>query len=138
MHMRDLPPLTLPAAIALALTACSAPAPAPAQRACTMIGCEDGLTVVVEGTPRGAYRVEARAEGEPPRVRECTSPEACGQVFFAGFLPGEVTVEVTAVGGARSSRTVRPRVETVQPNGPDCPPTCRQGRVTVPWPSGAS
>jgi hypothetical protein len=122
-------------AVALLSTACSTPSPAPAQRACTMIGCEDGLAVEIDGTPQGAYRVEARAPGESPRVRECASPAACGQIFFAGFLPEEVTVVVTA-GDATSSRTVRPQVETVRPNGPDCPPTCRQARVTVPWPSG--
>ncbi len=100
---------------------------------CTKIGCESGLSVVVEGTPPAPYRVEARAAGESPRVRECPSPQECGQIFFADFLPAEVTVEVIA-GAERSSRTVRPQVETVQPNGPDCPPTCRQARVTVPWP----
>jgi len=113
------------------LAGCSAPAPP--QQACTMMGCEDGLSVVVEGTPVGAYRIEARAAGGETRVRECASPQQCGAVFFAGFLPEEVTVEV--IGGAqRSSRTVRPVVESVQPNGRDCPPTCRQARVTVPWP----
>lgn len=108
-------------------------APAPPQQMCTMMGCEDGLGVVVEGTPVGAYRIEARAAGGETQVRECASPQACGLVFFAGFLPEEVTVEVIA-GGERSSRTARPLVESVQPNGPDCPPTCRQARVTVPWP----
>jgi hypothetical protein len=126
--------------LALLLGACapaaSAPQPdpaAPAPRICTKIGCESGLAVVLEGTPQGSYRVEARAAGETARVRECASPQDCAQIFFADFLREEVTVEVIA-GGKRSSRTVRPEVETVEPNGPGCPPTCRQARVTVPWP----
>lgn len=125
--------------LALLLGACapaaSAPQadPAPAPRICTKIGCESGLAVVIEGTPQGSYRVEARAAGETARVHECASPEGCTQVFFADFLPAEVTVEVIA-GDQRSTRTLRPVVESVEPNGPGCPPTCRQARVTVPWP----
>ena len=127
--------MSSPVRVALLLTvlfAGCAPA-APAPRACTKIGCESGLFVEVAGTPQGAYRVEVRAAGETPRVRECPSPPECGQLFFPDFLPAEVTVEVIA-GGERSSRTVRPQVEVVQPNGPGCPPTCRQAHVTVPWP----
>ena len=141
--------LATAAAAALLLAACSRPAPqasapeaapgaAPGsapERACTMIGCDDGLNVLVEGTPQGAYRVEVRAEGHETQVVECPAPTECGRIFLAGFLPEEVTVELTA-GEARSSRTVKPEIETVQPNGPDCPPTCRQATIRVPWPDG--
>ena len=106
---------------------------APAPLTCTKIGCETGLFVEVAGRPQGPYRVEVRAAGETPRVRECPSPPECGQIFFPDFLPAEVTVEVIA-GGERSSGTVRPQIEVVQPNGPGCPPNCRQAHVTVPRP----
>jgi hypothetical protein len=123
---------TLAGALALVAAAAAGCAPAAsANRVCTMIGCESGLTVVLETAPQGPYRVEARAAGEEVRVRECLSERDCGRIFFADFLPEEVTLEVIA-GDARASHTVRPRVETVQPNGPECPPTCRQARVTVP------
>ena len=125
--------LFAPFAALLAACTPSAPAQTDVPRACTKMGCESGLSVLVEGTPQGAYRVEARATGEAPRVRDCPSPQQCGAIFFADFLPAEVTVEVIA-GAKRSARTVRPQVETLQPNGPGCPPTCRQARVTVPWP----
>jgi hypothetical protein len=117
------------AIVAAAAAGCSQPATA--NRVCTMIGCESGLTVIVEAAPQGPYRVEARAAGEEPRVRECQSEQDCRRIFFADFLPEEVILEVIA-GDARSSHTVRPQVVTVQPNGPECPPTCRQARVTVP------
>ena len=121
--------------LAVLLAGCSPVPPTPAPQICTKIGCESGLVVVVEGTPPAPYRVEARAAGESTRVRECPSAQECGQIFFADFLPAEVTVEVIA-GSERSTRTVRPQVETVQPNGPNCPPTCSQAHVTVPWSSG--
>lgn len=128
----DMPsPVRVALFLAVLLAGCAPAAPAP--RACTKIGCESGLAVEVEGTPQGSYRVEVRAAGETPRVRECPSPPECSQIFFADFLPAEVTVEVIA-GAERSSRTVRPQIEVVEPNGPGCPPTCRQARVTVPWP----
>ena len=140
--MPTIPGLARLATATLLLAACSQPAPQPAappaQRACTMIGCEDGLTVAVEGTPDSAYRLEIRAPGEEIRVQECPSPAECGQVFLVGFLPEEVTVELVTESGERSTRTVRPEIETVQPNGPDCPPTCRQARVTVPWPGNGN
>ena len=126
-------PALLVAVVPVLLAGCSRSAPP--ERACTLIGCEDGLAVVIEGAPQGPYRVEARAEGEAPRVQECPSTASCGRIFFADFLPAEVTVEVIA-GGSASSRTVRPAVETLEPNGPGCPPICRQARVIVPWPEG--
>ena len=131
--MRTLSFVTAAALAGTLLVACSRSAPA--GRVCTQIGCDSGLAVVVEGTPPGAFRVEARASGEAPRVEECRSARDCGRIFFTGFLPAEVTVEVIA-GEATSSRTVLPAYETLTPNGPDCPPTCRQARVTVPWPGG--
>lgn len=132
--------LALPAFAALLLASCAQPAPQPAPQpatppvqACTMIGCEDGLTVRAEGSPAGPYRIEIRAEGEETQVHECSSASECGEIFLIGFLPDEVTVEVVAEDGRRVSRTVRPEYEALQPNGPGCPPTCRQARVTVPW-----
>jgi hypothetical protein len=117
------------AIVAAATAGCSQSAPD--NRVCTLVGCESGLAVALERAPQAPYRVEARAAGEETRVRECPSAQDCGQIFFADFLPEEVTIEV--IGGAdRSSHTVRPNIETVQPNGPGCPPTCRQARVTVP------
>lgn len=130
MHMPS--PVRIAVLLAVLPAGCAPAAPAP--RICTKIGCESGLSIEVEGAPQDPYRVEARAAGETPRVRECPSPPECGRIFFPDFLPAEVTVEVIA-GGERSSRTVRPNVEVVQPNGPGCPPTCRQVRVTVPWPA---
>jgi hypothetical protein len=99
-----------------------------------MMGCRDGLSVEVEGVASGPYRVEVRAEGEEPQAQECPAGRECGPLFFPGFVPeGEITVEVSA-DGESSTRTVRPEVETLQPNGPGCPPTCLQARVSVPRP----
>ena len=119
--------LLAPLAVAL-LTEC-APMSPPA-RACTLIGCTDGLTVELTGTPAGAYRVELEVPGEAQRrVVRCDSPGACGPVFFE-VTPAVATVHVVTAAGTRSQE-VRPAYQVNQPNGPDCPPRCRQARVTV-------
>jgi hypothetical protein len=118
------------AALGLLVFACS-PAPQPVERACTRMGCEDGLAVELAGAPPPPFRVEVRAGGAP-QVRECPTREECAQLFFPGVAAEEVTVEVIAA-GARTTRTLRPEISSVQPNGAGCPPTCRQGRVRVAW-----
>lgn len=105
--------------------------PEPVQ-ACTLIGCESGLEVQLVGTPPEAYRVEASAPGQPtPRVVECTATNPCGpRVFLRDFTPESATIRLI-VGADTATRTVRPSYETVQPNGPGCPPTCRQASVQI-------
>ena len=96
-----------------------------------MIGCDDGLAVVLEAPPAGSYRVVASTDGEEDRVMECSPDAPCGErVFFADFQPESVTIRVIA-GADTLTRTVRPDWQDVQPNGPACPPTCRQATVTI-------
>lgn len=101
-------------------------------RVCTRIGCESGLEIQLDRTPAGAFRVEARAPGDAaPRVFECPAAGQCGgRVFFRDFTPDSATIRVI-VGADTIVRSVRPAYEIVQPNGPGCPPTCRQGRVRI-------
>ncbi len=116
-------------AVALA-AACSNNSPQP-PHVCTQIGCESGLRVDRGGAPAGPFRVEAQAAGGgAPRVFECPAGERCESAFFADFTPEEATIRVIA-DGRTTARTVRPTYERVQPNGPGCPPICRQGRVRV-------
>lgn len=99
---------------------------------CTLIGCESGLEVQLVDQPPGTYRIEASAPGQPaPRVVECTTATPCGpSVFLRDFTPESATIRVI-VGADTTARTVQPSYETVQPNGPGCPPTCRQARVQI-------
>jgi len=114
--------------VALA-AACSNSSSQPPQ-VCTKIGCESGLRVELGDAPAGPFRVEAQADGGAARVFECPAGERCEFAFFADFTPEEATIRVTA-NGRTTARTVRPTYERVQPNGPGCPPICRQGGVRV-------
>jgi hypothetical protein len=44
--------------------------------------------------------------------------------------PAQVNLRLIWDGGA-IERNLTPAYETFQPNGPDCPPACRSGSVTI-------
>ena len=161
-----------PAATLLVIVAglaCSNASPTDPPRACTLIGCQDGLTVELEpgsGWPAGDYRFRFEGNGvqvqcrgslplppcqagravtcEPAGVATivesgCALPASAhgfSQVFFDPKVqPATLRVSIERIEG--SSTTVlaavdlSPRFETLQPNGPGCPPTCRQARARV-------
>lgn len=100
------------------------------------MGCVDGLGVELEGMVPEAYRIEAVAADGQTLAGDCPNGEAmvnCGrqQVFFEAFAPEEVTITVTWDGGS-ASETYRPDYQTVLPNGPGCPPECKQATVELP------
>jgi hypothetical protein len=114
----------------LALAGCTAQ-----ERMCTLIGCVDGLTVHFTGAQPASYTLEARAAGHEPVTVSCSSDQATTQcrldeTFLADFTPEEVTLHITWDGG-EVERTVRPVYTESRPNGPDCPPVCRQGQVAI-------
>lgn len=127
------------AALVIAAAAC-APSPEPgngadgdddAVRACTMIGCESGLTVRLGAGLQGATAIEVSGPGEPTQRAECGPARPCADgVFFRDFTAGQATVRVTLAGRV-VTREVTPTWRDVQPNGEGCPPTCRQGEVVV-------
>ena len=95
---------------------------------CTLIGCTDGLTVVLRGdVPAGVTIVATAADGSQ-RTAQCESGPC--RVAFEGFHPEEVSVRVTWSDGSVAV-TVRPQYMVSQPNGPNCPPTCRSDRVLI-------
>jgi hypothetical protein len=140
---------TLPALVFLAVipAACAAPvattpppAPPPAadpapppQQACTRIGCEDGWSVELAGATAlpATYTIRVIVDGTVVASRECSAAQPCGdRVFLAGVTAAQADLEI--IGGAAPLRwTVTPEYSTLQPNGPGCPPTCRQARVAV-------
>ena len=114
-------------ALAIALTSCD---PGERLEACTLIGCDSGLRVVLTAPPTAPYRVEAYVPGSAVRqVRQCTAGGPC-DIAFAGFTPGQVTIEIiTTVDTLR--RDVAPSYQVSRPNGPGCDPECRNATVTL-------
>jgi hypothetical protein len=110
-----------------------APPPPPPQQACTRIGCEDGWMVELTdaATLPATYTVRVLVDGAVVASAQCTPAQPCGErMFLAGVTAAEAELEI--IGGPVPLRwTVTPEYTMVQPNGPGCPPTCRQARVQV-------
>ena len=98
---------------------------------CTQIGCYSGLEVELLGTLPVEYRLELKVPGSKEFYFDCTADSPCWPpIFIQDFFPE--TVRVTVSSGDQSWTTVaNPEYEEYQPNGPQCPPTCRLGRVSL-------
>jgi hypothetical protein len=147
MRRPTLPTLVFLAALSAACTAPATPPPPPAppgppaadaapppQQACTRIGCEDGWSVELADAAAAlpaTYTIRVIVDGAVVAATQCTPERQCGErVFMAGVTAEQAELEI--IGGPVPLRwTVTPEYNTLQPNGPGCPPTCRQARVQV-------
>lgn len=98
-------------------------------RACTLIGCNDGLNVTVVSTLQQNLTVTVKSGAETLHTFTCTSGQQC-MAFIENKTPANVTVQVGWVGGT-VSRDFAPEYKVSRPNGPGCDPECRQATVTV-------
>jgi hypothetical protein len=120
---------------------------------CTEIGCSDGFTLTLEPVLRspGAYELTILADGQTitchtslpfdeAALGGCSSQEAWIGLngtalpedqqsidsFGLSSTPDEVAVQILRDGALVASNSYRPEWTVVQPNGPDCGPTCTQ------------
>ena len=98
--------------------------------ACTLIGCT-GLVVEVTGAPaQTPVTVAVTAPDGSTRSTTCTSATGTCPVSFPDFTPASVTIRVLT-GTQATEVTRQPIYEVTRPNGPECPPECRNARVIV-------
>lgn len=99
--------------------------------ACTEIGCSDGLRVRLLGSHPATFTITATASDGLTRSIRCGVDRPCGNiVFLPDFAPERATVRVESDAGT-VEREFTPTYEEVRPNGPGCPPVCRQGEVEI-------
>lgn len=99
--------------------------------ACTLIGCNDGLSVQLEGAPPGPWTISVSAQGVT-HAKDCPAGGNCGgMMFFEEFEPSVVNVTVTRETNTVTYNNLVPTQRTVQPNGPHCGPSCNQPFVKV-------
>lgn len=110
------------------VAACAAPETPPVQ-ACTMIGCSDGLAVEVNSNVQQAITVNVRTGNTVIHTFRCEAGQPC-RAFVEQQTPAEVTIVIDAPSG-RVARSYQPEYRINKPNGPDCPPDCRQATVNV-------
>ena len=141
----------------------SQPEAPPPQRACTEIGCMNGLNVRVEKPtpwPAGDYEFVFDLDGTavtckgalplPPCERSpalvcdpagrvqvtesgCALPaeqHGWGDVQIEGE-PAHAKVTIRHAGAVLHEADLQPEYRTLQPNGPDCEPTCRSASVSI-------
>ena len=128
---------TLAIAIAAILVACGDFGPV---TSCTEIGCDHQLTINFvdeDGAPLDEFSGEMTYDGEAIEFECEPGDDAYGTEYHCrqGALivsasPEEVVIDVSS-GDLSASTTLTPEYDEVQPNGPDCPPTCEQGEETV-------
>jgi hypothetical protein len=115
----------LGAAIALLAVAVLGAHDPPAQ-ACTLIGCESGVSVRIGRLPVRAEVIEVCVGTRCRRARLATPPRI---VFVPVQASSPRVVLVRVRGFSGSGRLVfstsrRVGLRALQPNGPDCPPVC--------------
>lgn len=150
--MRRIAPLALLGTFALVLAAAVALVPAGCdnigEQGCTLIGCQDQLTVTFGHLVALPYDVKLTLDGKTAtftcdgtgvKSPAGTSVQRCdGEGFVLLATPAMVDVSVTCGvapddgGISRCGTSAQPTYKTTQPNGPNCEPTCRQATVTVP------
>lgn len=100
---------------------------------CTGIQCTNALVVEFQGAVPSSYTIEVRGPNETRRFT-CTEASLCQEAVFEGFTPVQATIRLEWSGGT-FEEVVTPVYQTVQPNGPDCPPICLRGVVTIEIPA---
>ena len=109
-------------ALALAVTGCGQSGSAGGSRDCTLIGCSDQVTVMVD-----------QPGGRPLQACVGTVCSPPGDVLVVdGVTLGDTVDVVVRVdrGGVEVARaTATP--SRVRPNGADCPPECRSARLRL-------
>jgi hypothetical protein len=132
---------------ALAVTAACSGSP----QDCTEIGCFDGLEFVLSPALALQGEVEIVVDGgdvkKSCKVSPGGSTEPCqnagislelasggelSNVKVFGAHPAAVTLEIRMGDAVIRQAAAVPAYETVQPNGPDCPSTCRFATIQVP------
>ena len=102
--------------------------------ACTLIGCDDGLSVRFSRPPAGAFRIEATVPNDPAVVAiDCVNATSC-TLMFPGLVAEQVTLRLITAQGTVTQQ-FQPRYEDLHPNGRRCGPACRQATVTFQLPA---
>lgn len=135
--------------------------PANAQMACTLIGCIDGLTIDMPADQRwepGRYVFDVTLDGRSIRCTGALPLKTCEERSLTCNAGGVMITEsgcampadshgfgpiAIASGPSSIALTIRrdgqtiatgdwtPEYKTSRPNGPQCPPVCRQATVTL-------
>ena len=101
---------------------------------CTLVGCTSGLWISVEYPATADFTVAVSDPDGATLTGTCSvkAGDPCG-VRFEDFRPEQLTVSVTGA-GQEVSVSLAPTYEILQPNGPECEPTCWNATIGIELP----
>ncbi len=102
------------------------------ERACTEIGCVNGLVLNFD-LEEGTLAEVTLANNSNEEMLECGGIQSdCGAtMIFDSFFPSSMHVILTKDSMVVSDYTQAIEFSDSQPNGPGCEPTCTQASVTI-------
>jgi hypothetical protein len=100
---------------------------------CTLVGCENILTVTFSSPPDVAYHLEALSIDGGALQFDCPDPSRCQSAQLQDYAPDKLVLTVTTARGSKQYN-LTPSYESVYPNGKRCGAACRTGSVTVALP----
>ncbi len=138
--------LTIVLALSLQITACSTTeikTLTTTPKECTLIGCEDSLSITINGNIPDKYMIRlVDSKGAKTEIicsagqiysQSSTSYESsCEEWGIALFNYSPDVLDLTISWDEESfSKRVQPNYEDYYPNGQDCPVGCRTGSVSI-------
>ncbi len=94
---------------------------------CTLAACDSGLLLLFPGGRPGPLTLSLTSPDAGARTVACDN-NPCGAVTVRDYTPSSVQVEIVGPNGT-VIRSFTPTYNRLQPNGPDCGPTCNQATL---------
>jgi len=95
------------------------------ERACTLIGCNDGLAIRFDQQVPADVTVTIELPNGETQSQECRTASFCSAVFFAEVSASSVTVRLSTLGNPTQVIEADDlRYEERRPNGEGCEPVC--------------
>ena len=95
------------------------------ERACTLIGCTDGLAIWFDQRVPTDVTVTIELPNGATQSQECRAAVWCSAVFFDGVSAEAVTVRLSSPGKPTQTIVANDlEYEEHRPNGEDCEPVC--------------
>jgi hypothetical protein len=116
---------------------------------CTEEGCHDGVEIWFASSLDASLEFSVSVQADTEQIQcdfakgkaldSCASKGVWVQssgsqvdgFLLKGYHPQQVTFAFSASGNVLVSATVSPSYVTQQPNGPECPPTCKNAKVNL-------
>jgi len=114
----------------IVLVACN-PSNDKALKPCTLIGCTDGINILLRSSLPNSATIEISYNGMSKSISCAQSLCSANNIFFENIMPASFSVKVSNNGEVLHESTHSPTYKSNQPNGPDCPPDCKQAEITI-------